>query len=256
MDTRGIILAAGRGSRMGELTTAQPKCLLSLGGRTLLDWQLAAFREAGIHQVALVTGYQAESLADKAPTSFHNPDWAATNMVVSLTHARAWLQQYPCVVCYADIVVTAPMLQKLQAAPGELVITSHQCWRQIWEARFANPLADAETFRVDSNGTLLEIGGRTDDINTIQGQFMGLLYFLPSGWQRAEKYLQTLPEDVRRRLDMTGLLARLIQQGWQIGTVAVDGLWMELDRAEDKILYDAWLAAGDSGIFHCQGTTP
>ncbi|MBF0134782.1 MAG: phosphocholine cytidylyltransferase family protein [Magnetococcus sp. DMHC-1] len=250
MDTRGIILAAGRGSRMGTLTNTQPKCLLSLGGRTLLDWQLAAFRDAGITRVAIVTGYQAEQLATRVPDTFHNPAWATTNMVLSLTCARDWLTRFPCIVCYADITMEAAMLHKLNATRAELAITSHTCWRKIWEARFANPLLDAETFCTDPDGYLLDIGGRTDDIEQIQGQFMGLLRFQPGGWERVEHVLHTLPAPDRQRLDMTGLLIRLIRTGWKIPAVPVTGLWMELDRIEDKFLYDQLFESGDMGMFH------
>ena len=52
---RAIILAAGRGSRMGSLTDRVPKCLVSLAGRPLLEWQKAALRKAGIDTVALIT---------------------------------------------------------------------------------------------------------------------------------------------------------------------------------------------------------
>jgi len=54
---RGIILAAGRGSRMGAMTENQPKCFTELGGRSLLDWQLGAMRGSNIAQVAIVRGY-------------------------------------------------------------------------------------------------------------------------------------------------------------------------------------------------------
>ena len=59
---RALILAAGRGKRMNFLTEDKPKCLVMLKGRTLLDWQLKAIREAGIEKIAIVTGYKRELL--------------------------------------------------------------------------------------------------------------------------------------------------------------------------------------------------
>jgi len=59
---KAIILAAGRGSRMGGATADQPKCLTPLHGRTLLDWQVEALRDAGIESIALVRGYMGEKL--------------------------------------------------------------------------------------------------------------------------------------------------------------------------------------------------
>jgi len=55
---KAIILAAGRGSRMKNLTDERPKCLVELRGNPLLDWQLAALLEAGIDRIAIDTGYR------------------------------------------------------------------------------------------------------------------------------------------------------------------------------------------------------
>lgn len=78
---KAIILAAGRGSRMKGLTDQKPKCLVELRGKTLLEWQLKALREAGVSEIAVVTGYRRELLAAYGLTEFHNPRWAETNML-------------------------------------------------------------------------------------------------------------------------------------------------------------------------------
>ncbi|MFZ9450262.1 MAG: NTP transferase domain-containing protein, partial [Alphaproteobacteria bacterium] len=62
---RAIILAAGRGSRMRQLTDERPKCLVPLRGRPLLEWQLEALRGAGIREIGIVTGYRREMLASR-----------------------------------------------------------------------------------------------------------------------------------------------------------------------------------------------
>ena len=59
---QAIILAAGRGSRLGHLTDVLPKCLTVVAGRTLLDWMLGALRDAGIERVLIVGGYGYGSL--------------------------------------------------------------------------------------------------------------------------------------------------------------------------------------------------
>jgi len=55
--TKAIILSAGKGSRLGALTTHRPKCLLDIAGRTLLEWQLEALDHAGILEIVVVTGF-------------------------------------------------------------------------------------------------------------------------------------------------------------------------------------------------------
>ena len=88
---KAIILAAGRGSRMKNMTDDRPKCMVELRGKPLLEWQLTALHEAGISEIAIVTGYKRELLANRAPMEFHNPRWAETNMVSSLACAQEWL---------------------------------------------------------------------------------------------------------------------------------------------------------------------
>ena len=72
---KAIILAAGRGSRMRKLTDENPKCLVLLRGKSLLDWQLEALRGAGIKQISIVTGYKRELLLDKGLKEFNNNRW-------------------------------------------------------------------------------------------------------------------------------------------------------------------------------------
>ena len=67
---KAIILAAGRGSRMKSLTDEQPKCLIELRGKTLLEWQLGALREAGIAEIGIVTGYKRELLSNRGLVEF------------------------------------------------------------------------------------------------------------------------------------------------------------------------------------------
>ena len=68
---KAIILAAGLGSRMKNLTENHPKCLVKVKGRTLLNWQLDALGTAGISQIGVVTGYRRESLADQGLSLIH-----------------------------------------------------------------------------------------------------------------------------------------------------------------------------------------
>ncbi|MGE4529143.1 MAG: NTP transferase domain-containing protein [Rhodospirillaceae bacterium] len=90
---RAIILAAGRGSRLGGLTADLPKALLPVEGEdSLLDLSLAALAAAGVARVSLVVGFAAEKIrarlaARPAPLRvdfIDNPHWAETGSVASL----------------------------------------------------------------------------------------------------------------------------------------------------------------------------
>src|SRR5688572_9657578 len=57
---KAVILAAGKGTRMGELTNALPKPMLKVQGKPILEHILDGLKAAGIREVFIVTGYQAE----------------------------------------------------------------------------------------------------------------------------------------------------------------------------------------------------
>ncbi|WP_028454391.1 phosphocholine cytidylyltransferase family protein [Chitinilyticum litopenaei] len=240
--TRAIILAAGRGSRMRELTEAQPKCFNILHGRRLLDWQLAALRGAGVQDVAIVRGYLAESFAEPVHY-FENPRWSESNMVRTLLAADAWLSSDDCIVSYSDIVYTATTVRALAGDASPLAISYDPAWLQLWSRRFADPLADAESFRRTADGALLTIGERCASVDEIEGQYMGLLKFTPQGWAAVKALLAGLSDADVDRLDMTSLLRRLLAAGIRIGTVAVIGPWGEVDEPGDLALYHTLIPA-------------
>ena len=248
---QGIILAAGRGSRMGAATDDRPKCLTRLGGRTLLSWQLAAFAAAGIADVTVVRGYLAQCLPGhdaegRCYATRDNPRWAGTNMMASLAAAGPILTAHPCLVSYADIAFHPDNLRALAAAGGDIAIVYDRAWRALWQDRFDDPLDDAETFAA-RDGRLLAIGQRPRALDEVQGQYMGLLRFTPAGWSAVAGLLRELPPAAVDRLDMTGLLNRLLAAGVAIEVVAVDGRWVEVDRPEDHALYRRRLADVDAG---------
>jgi choline kinase len=243
---RAIILAAGRGSRMGHLSNDRPKCLVELEGKPLIERQIAALRRGGVDEIGVVRGYRAEMIDFPGLSYFANERWAETNMVMSLAGAAAWLGAGPVIVSYGDIFYRSELVRGLAAAPGQLVISYDRAWRRLWTRRFADPLADAETFRINAAGRLLEIGGKTTRIEDIEGQYMGLLKFTPPAWSAVEALLSTLDQATRKRLDVTGLLRRLLAGNEvPIDTFGTDGQWGEIDNPEDVALYQNMVREGD-----------
>ncbi|MBI2095453.1 MAG: phosphocholine cytidylyltransferase family protein [Candidatus Omnitrophica bacterium] len=237
---RALILAAGRGSRMGNLTVDRPKCLLSLGGKTLLEWQLEALRGAGIREIGIVAGYLAERLKPDGVTKFLNPNWERSNMVASLLCADEWLRKDVCVVSYADIVYPSAAVAALVHERHGLAITYDTRWLELWRARFEDPLKDAETFKTDPQGRLVDIGARAKSLDEIKGQYMGLLKFTPAGWNLVRDLLSQCSESEINSMDMTSMLRRLIQAGKEVHAVPIAEPWYEVDNLSDLTLYTSW----------------
>jgi L-glutamine-phosphate cytidylyltransferase len=241
---RALILAAGRGSRLGPMTRALPKGLVELAGRPLLDWQIEAMNAAGCQELGIVKGFQADKLSYAGVCNFINPRWQSTQMVQSLVCASKWLKERPCLISYADILTSQACISQLIAARGDLVISSNLLWRPLWEARFTDPLEDVESFKTDGQGHLLEIGDRPHSLAEIEGQYMGLLKMSPQGWGWIESYLADLAPVEADKLDMTSLLQALLKQGKVIDILPTTEPWLELDTPGDYALYQKAWAAG------------
>jgi len=108
---RAIILAAGRGSRMGHLAADRPKCLVELEGKPLIERQIAALRRGGVDEIGVVRGYRAEMIDFPGLSYFANERWAETNMVMSLAAAGSWLRSGLVIVSYADIFYRSELVR-------------------------------------------------------------------------------------------------------------------------------------------------
>jgi len=237
---RALILAAGRGSRMNNLTDDKPKCFNQVGGRSLLEWQVDAIKGGGIKDIYVVTGYKAGMFNSIGLECIHNPDWETTNMVSSFLCARSLFSE-PLLVSYSDILYNYEIVQALRESSHGAVISYDTAWRELWERRFDNPLEDAESFRVQKDGRITEIGRRVNDIETINGQYMGLMKFDEIALSKITLWAVSQGEAVAKT-DMTMMLQGLITEGYSVYGQEVNGNWCEVDSAKDLLLAEELLS--------------
>jgi choline kinase len=118
---RAIILAAGIGKRLGEISGGRPKCLLEFGGISLLRRHIELLLQNGITDILVVTGYRQEEIHAelaclktdvKVRTEF-NPDFEAGS-VISLWTARSTLEAGDDIILMdADVLYDPAILQAL-----------------------------------------------------------------------------------------------------------------------------------------------
>lgn len=234
---RALILAAGRGTRLNHLTRERPKTLVTMEGKTLLAWQVASLRAAGVSDIAVVRGYRGEMIDIPGLAYMENVDWARTNMVHSLRCADEWLDTSDCIVSYGDIVYHPGLVSTLADTPGEIVVAYDVLWKGLWQQRFEIPADDAERFRIE-DGWIVEIGGKTSSLDSIEGQYIGLFKLTREGWRRIRRFLSRTEDSVARNLDVTALLSLLIRKGVRVAGTAIRGRWCEIDYVSDLRLYE------------------
>lgn len=114
-----VILAAGEGRRLHAASQGLPKCLVEVGGRTLMDHHVAALRAAGVGRIVVVGGHRADDVRAAVPdaTFVVNEDYATTNSLYSLHLARSVLKGSFLVV-NADVFADPEVYARVAGGPG------------------------------------------------------------------------------------------------------------------------------------------
>jgi choline kinase len=173
---RGVILAAGKGSRLNGTTAGAPKCLAELAGRTLVERQIAALRRAGIDDITIVVGCQADrvrGVCGQRVTYVENARYAETNSLYSLWMARPLLCE-GFVVLNCDVVFHPVLLRDLLTARHENAL--------LLAYREANqpPFGDEE-MKVKVRAGRVVAMSKDMDPTEADGENLGIVKFGPRG---------------------------------------------------------------------------
>ncbi len=164
---QGLILAAGKGCRLGALLNGKPKGLLSVGGRSLIAHQVSAMRACGIRRIGIVVGYGADyvksELGDECEF-IENPDFASTNSLYSLWLARNWINS-SFLMANSDLLADVRIFQRVVQSPGSVL------------AYDSTSGVDAEEMKVSlRNGRVVAIS-KSLESEAADGESIGLIKF-------------------------------------------------------------------------------
>jgi choline kinase len=246
---KAIIVAAGRGRRLGAETEEIPKCMVKVAGRAILHRQLDALAAAGVDDVVIVRGYRGDKIAPPPggpPLRFvENPDWAENNIFASLLYAEREMKD-GFVFSYSDIVFAPEHARRLAEAPGPVALVIDRRWRDAYEGRTLHPISEAELARVEGAGAaaaVTRVGKRLVPAEEAAGEFIGLARFSAEGaaalsevWREASAAGRKAPFGAAATLDQAYLsdgLNALTTRGVALRPLFIDGLWREIDTEQD-----------------------
>lgn len=127
---KAIILAAGKGSRLGTLTENIPKGMLKLFGKTLIERQIEIYQNCGIEDITIVTGYKSEIINFSGINYVKNQDFTTTNMNESIFCASEKLSD-SVIISYTDIVFEQKIIQQMLKFLGDIGIAINLNWKKI-----------------------------------------------------------------------------------------------------------------------------
>lgn len=245
--TKAIILSAGQGKRLSPLTDTRPKCLIDLAGKTVLHWQLAHLRAAGVAEAVVVTGFGANlveaeiahlDLPGLTVRTLFNPFYALSDNL-----ATCWLaleeMRGPFLILNGDTLFEPAVAQRLLAAPPAAITVTVD----------RKPSYDADDMKVRTDGAaiLLEIG---KTIEAYDAESIGMLRFEAEGaalFSAAVRAALRRPEGLKRWY--LSVIDQLARETGVVRIASIEGLsWAEMDFPEDlpraRELAGTWAVGG------------
>jgi choline kinase len=224
---KAIILAAGKGTRL-DGAAVKPKCLVEVGGVTLLHRQLEALHAANIKQIVVVVGFGADSIraeCDHTVEFVENKDFATTSSLYSLWLAREHFSD-GFVVLNSDVLFHPQMLANLldSSIDDALLIskTEHQ----------KSPFGDEEMKVKLADGLVADISKEMDPLEA-DGENVGIVKFSAAGAKLLIGYMNELIANGGMK-DWAPRAFREFAQNHPLQAISTDGLpWIEIDFPED-----------------------
>ena len=226
---KAIILAAGKGSRLGKLTENIPKGMLKICDKTLIERQIEIYQNCNINDITIVTGYKSEKIQFSGVNFIKNHDFATTNMNESLFCASEKFSD-SIIISYTDIIFEQKIINQMIENKEDIGIAVNLNWKTNYEGRTLHPTSEAENVLIE-NGEICQI---KKDIsikmeNQEIGEFMGIMKLSKEGSRiMLQKYLELKKNhkgifhnaNSLRVAYITDMLQEMIDSGDSAGSVS------------------------------------
>jgi NDP-sugar pyrophosphorylase family protein len=227
--SKAVILAAGRGTRMGELTASAPKPMLSAGGPPILEILLERLLEAGCAEALIVTGYRAEQIEEhfrgyRLPLQFvrqPHPDGTATAALL----ARDFIGSDDFLLTFGDILAPALSYREiLDRLRRDAAVEAMLGVKEV-----DDPYQGAAVY-ADGEGRVTRIVEKPPrGQSTTRWNSAGIYAARPSLFSE----LAETPRSPRGEFELTSAIAQLIEGGKLLRLFPIRGQWRDIGRPED-----------------------
>ena len=244
---KGLIIAAGRGKRLGSFTDNTPKPLVDIKGSSFFNNTVEQFKSIGITDIAAVIGYKKEQFKSFEDITFYeNNDWECNNILHSMFSAKEFMDD-DIIIAYADIWFEKTPFLKLKQLENDIVICVDKNWEDYYINRTEHPISEAENVHYDKNNNITHIGKHIYTPNSTEcstGEFMGLLKvsknIIKKFVSEFEILENTLAKDQSfqnaekfQNAYLTDFIQYLINKNYDIRCCLEDKGWAEIDTVQD-----------------------
>tara|TARA_Y100000741_G_scaffold327886_1_gene280766 strand:+ start:2714 stop:3475 length:762 start_codon:yes stop_codon:yes gene_type:complete len=240
---KAIILAAGKGTRLGALTSDKPKGMLDFMGKTIIEHQIDMYRSNGMNEIIIIRGYKKNKINYKNIKYIDNHLYDQTNMIESLMCARKLLND-DCIISYSDILFSKNLLKKLLDTNSPIAVTVDSNWKEYWKQRYGCLSKDLEDLQISDN-KITRIGREVSKAESLHYRYVGINKFTAEGInQMLSIYDKKKSLDAKWRSSgksfkngyMTDLLQEMIDNNIIISPHITHNEWLEIDTVDDYMV--------------------
>lgn len=244
--SRALILAASRGSELGELTEHRPKTMVKVRGRPLLSHIVSAYNAAGVKQIRVVRGYRAQAVDLPSLAYTDNQEYADSGELLSLGKGLAddTDDGQDLYVSYGDVLFNHYILDALAETDDDFAIVVDTDWRDSANrGRAADYVSGTQPHsrRTFYQPVFLEAAATDLAEGRIHGEWMGFLKVSAGALPRFRKIVAALAADpANRQAKMLAVLAAIMKAGDRVRVIYTTGHWLDVDSLEDVVAAGAF----------------
>lgn len=249
---QSIILAAGLGSRLGELTKECTKCMVKINGITLIERMLRQLDRYGMDRIIIVTGYKGDILKDyvqnlriNTPVVFvDNSDYRHTNNIYSLWLTREFLEEMDSLVLESDMIFEDRVIEKMLAV-------DNGCGTFVARPR---PWMDGSIVKLDKDNNIVYFVD-DEEVKRIDPSYYHKIVSIYKFKKRyvSEKYMTYLNEYVKKNRDnnLYESLLKVIDLDVEKkipAEILDEEQWYEINDIQDMDIAESMFADGNEKV--------
>lgn len=249
---QSIILAAGLGSRLGELTKECTKCMVKINGITLIERMLRQLDRYGMDRIIIVTGYKGDILKDyvqnlgiNTPVVFvDNSDYRHTNNIYSLWLTREFLEEMDSLVLESDMIFEDRVIEKMLAV-------DNGCGTFVARPR---PWMDGSIVKLDKDNNIVYFVDE-EEVKRIDPSYYHKIVSIYKFKKRyvSEKYMTYLNEYVKKNKDnnLYESLLKVIDLDVEKkipAEILDEEQWYEINDIQDMDIAESMFADGNEKV--------
>lgn len=249
---QSIILAAGLGSRLGELTKECTKCMVKINGITLIERMLRQLDRYGMDRIIIVTGYKGDILKEyvqnlgiNTPVIFvDNSDYRHTNNIYSLWLTREFLEEMDSLVLESDMIFEDRVIEKMLAV-------DNGCGTFVARPR---PWMDGSIVKLDKDNNIVYFVD-DEEVKRIDPSYYHKIVSIYKFKKRyvSEKYMTYLNEYVKNNKDnnLYESLLKVIDLDVEKkipAEILDEEQWYEINDIQDMDIAESMFADGNEKV--------